>query len=59
MRYFINLMATYIPDANRYMLTNVTGNSYPNFFDLQLLHFFKFNIMYFFDNIYLTYKFVN
>jgi len=54
MRYFINLMATYIPDANRYMLTNVTGNSYPNFFDLQLLHFFKFNIMYFFDNIYLT-----
>jgi len=53
MKYFINLIPTYIPDTNRYILTNVIGNSYPNFFDLQLSHFFKSNIIYFlYKNIY-------
>ena len=59
MRYFINLTPTYIPDTNRYILTNVIGNSYPNFFDLQLSHFFKSIIIYFLYKNMCYYNFVN
>ena len=53
MMYFTNLIPTYIPDINRYILISVIGNSYLNFFDLQLSHFFKSNMIYFlYKNIY-------
>jgi hypothetical protein len=59
MKYFNNLTPTYIPDINKYILTNVTSNSYPNFFDLQLLHFFKSNMIYFYIIYIYYYNFVN
>lgn len=47
MIYFINKIATYIPEPNRYMLNIVMGVSYESFFDLQLSHFFRFSIVFF------------